>query len=340
MILLTYGTRPEYIKVSPLIKAFKENNIPFKVLFTGQHIDIANFEYDFKLDIIDGVNNRLDSIVTSILLQLRPILINNGIEYVLVQGDTTSAMAVALSAFHNAVKIIHLEAGLRTNDINNPYPEEGNRLIITQIANYHLCPTVNNFLTIIKNKSTILENVFIVGNTGLDNLLQYKNNITYNNKVLVTLHRRENHDILDKWFTEINELAKSYPKLEFILPLHPNPNVQKHKNILTDVNVVEPLKYEKLLELLSSCRLVITDSGGLQEESSFLNKKCLVCRKVTERPEAIGSSSFMVKDPKHLSEVFIEHVDNYKINIKCPFGNGNSAQIIVEVIRGILLSNK
>jgi UDP-N-acetylglucosamine 2-epimerase (non-hydrolysing) len=132
----------------------------------------------------------------------------------------------------------------------------------------------------------------VVGNTVLDNLLPYKDKCKYTNKVLVTLHRRENHHQMGQWFTEVNDLAKNNLDLEFILPIHPNPNVQKHKHLLSNINVVEPLSHPELLDILVKCKLIISDSGGLQEEGSFFNKKVIVCRETTERPEAIKTGHF------------------------------------------------
>lgn len=326
-ILLAYGTRPEYIKIIPLLNVFKKNNIEYSLLFTGQQVNIGLFEYDYRFNISKYGNNRLDTIVKSLMNRLFRI---KDITHVLVQGDTTSALAIALSAFHHKIKIIHLEAGLRTNDISNPYPEEANRRLISQIASIHLCPTDLSLKNLLDEK--VLGEKYVVGNTVIDNLVQYKVKCEYTNKILVTLHRRENHEILDKWFDEINKLAIKFPEYEFILPIHPNPNVQKHKDILTNVNVVEPLPYDEMLNLLVKCRLVITDSGGLQEECSFFNKKCLTCRKTTERPEAIGQSTFMVDSPHKLSEIFHEHINNFTIDFISPFGDGNASEKIFNIL--------
>ena len=337
MILLAYGTRPEYIKIKPLIDIFDKEGFEYRTLFTGQHKDlIIKQNPDYIIDIVDILHvNRLDCIVKSIMGLFTKICLNeNDVNYVLVQGDTTSVMAVALSAFHHGIKVIHLEAGLRTYDNANPYPEEQNRRLVSQITDIHLCPTVRNFDNLCNEK--ILGKKLIVGNTVLDNLLPYKDKCEYTNKILMTMHRRENHHWMDKWFQEINKLAKHYSDLEFILPLHPNPNVQKHKHLLTHVSVVEPMSHEELLKLLVKTRLVITDSGGIQEECSFFNKKCLTCRKVTERPEAQNQSTFMVKAPYDLVDVFMEHVDKYEIDYECPFGDGHSAEKIYGILKSIV----
>jgi UDP-N-acetylglucosamine 2-epimerase len=145
------------------------------------------------------------------------------------------------------------------------------------------------------------------------------------------MHRRENHDIMDQWFVELSKLAKKYPYYRFILPIHPNPNVQKYKYLLENIEVVDPLSHENLLDLLVKCKLVITDSGGLQEECSFLNKKCLVCRKTTERPEAIGYTSFLVEEPTLLESVFDEHINDYIVDYESPYGDGKSAERILNL---------
>jgi UDP-N-acetylglucosamine 2-epimerase len=263
-----------------------------------------------------------------------PDEIFDGITYVLVQGDTTSVVGLALSALHRKIKVIHLEAGLRTYDTENPYPEENNRRIVSTIASIHLCPTVQNAENLYKER--VLGQIHVVGNTVLDNLIDYKEKCEYTDKVLITMHRRENHDKINFWFTEINELAKRYPELEFILPIHPNPNVQKYKDILTHVTVIPSMNHDDLLALLVKTKLVITDSGGIQEECSFFNKKCIVCRKVTERPESLGSTSFLVLHPDELSIVFNEHYENYVVDVKSPYGDGTSAKKICKIVNQMI----
>jgi UDP-N-acetylglucosamine 2-epimerase len=330
MILLTYGTRPEFIKILPLINELKVNGVQHKILFTGQHenlIETVNADFVIKSNFYG--ENRLDNILQN-CLNLNPYFYD-GVDYLLVQGDTTSALGLALTAMNHNIKVIHLEAGLRTFDKQNPYPEEFNRVIISKIATIHFCPTENNKQNLL-NEGISSDNIYVVGNTGLDLLLPYKLTSKYDNNILITMHRRENHELIDVWFKEINKIAKSRSDLNFILPIHPNPNVLKHKNLLTHVKVIDALPHDKLLELLKTCKLVITDSGGIQEECSFLNKKCLVCRKITERAEAVGLSTFMVKDPIELSFIFNEHIENFEINIKSPFGDGYSAKKIYNIL--------
>lgn len=333
-ILITYGTRPEWIKVKPVIDELNRRQLDHGVMFTGQHEIVSNENHDYKLTVEDnnGVD-RLSNVFSSSLIGLSKILQNDSsITHVLVQGDTTSAVAVAMAAFHSKAKVIHLEAGLRTYDKENPFPEEVNRRIISEIADIHFCPTYDS------EENLMFEQVqgktYVVGNTALDSIVEYKNKCEYGDTILVTMHRRENHHIMDQWFIKLNELAIKYPYYRFVLPIHPNPNVQRYKYLLPNIEVIEPLNHGDLLNLLIKCKLVITDSGGLQEECSFLNKKCLVCRKTTERPEALGYSSFLVEEPNQLQEIFEEHINNYIVDFECPYGDGKSAEKIINILYG------
>ncbi len=331
MFLIVYGTRPEYIKVKSLIHLMREEGLQFKTLFTGQHTDLVEVESDFSIEISKEGSNRLDTIIQG-LLNL-PDTIFDGVNYVLVQGDTTSAMAMALASFNRKIDVIHLEAGLRTYDRENPFPEETNRQIISRLASIHLCPTEENKLNL--TKEGIEDGIYVVGNTGLDNISGYKEKCKYGNKILVTLHRRENHEKIAEWFRVLEDLACENNQYEFILPIHPNPNVINHRDILKKVKVVEPLKRNDLLEVLTESSLVITDSGGLQEECSFFNKKCLVCRKVTERPESVGKTSFLAGDPESLKLLFYLHIQKVGVSSDCPFGKGDAANKIVQIFKSL-----
>mgnify|MGYP003627187707 CR=1 FL=1 len=330
MILICFGTRPEYIKIKPIISRIS-GKIPFKLLFTGQHLDLlSNIEEQvIKLSINSGAN-RLDSIVTSILAN--DSVLNRSVlretDYVLVQGDTTSAFAVALAAFHKKIKIIHLEAGLRTYNKHEPYPEEFNRQCISRMADIHLCPTETSALNL--SNERVNGEKYVVGNTVLDNLKEIETKD--DNKVVVTMHRRENHNNLDEWFWQINELAKENKNLEFIIPLHPNPNVQKHAPLLKNLNVIEPLEYNDFIKLLASSTYVVTDSGGLQEEASFFRKPCLVCRKTTERVEGLNNFSLLCESPAHLMYNFTQ-VQHLKMEGDCPYGDGNASEKIENILR-------
>jgi UDP-N-acetylglucosamine 2-epimerase (non-hydrolysing) len=319
-VLICFGTRPEYIKVKSLIEHFPN----VKTCFTGQHKDLLqNLQVDYELNMDEIISeNRLNNILCNIL---KNIHIFKVIEYVLVQGDTTTALGVALSAFNNGIKVIHLESGLRSNDLKDPYPEEANRQLISRIADIHLCPTEFNKENLLKEN--VQGVIHVVGNTGLDNIS--KEGCEYGNHVLITMHRRDNHDKMDKWFEELERIANKYPDIEFLIPLHPNPNVQKHGGIFNKVKVVEPMSHNELIKYVKKCKFVISDSGGLQEECSFLNKKIIVCRKTTERPESIGIHSFMCDGPSKLSDMVNEINADYEVNAECPYGNGTNWKNII-----------
>lgn len=330
-ILIAFGTRPEWLKIKPLIPVFKNNNIKYSLFFTGQHTDLLkDIEVDYSIEQYPLSDNRLNSVIANVLISLIPI---QEFTHVLVQGDTSSAFAVALWAFNSKVKIIHLEAGLRTYDLDHPYPEEANRQLISRIADIHLCATNDNAACLEAEETTKDNHIYVVGNTILDNIAHIVP--SYGNKVLVTLHRRENHDIIEQWFTEVDKIAEQYSDLEFILPIHPNPNVIKHKGIFKHVKVVDPLNHADLIDILKDCRFVITDSGGIQEEASFLNKKIIICRETTERAECLGFHGVLCESPSNLSSLVSKISNNYKVNSPCPFGDGQSAKTIAKLLQNI-----
>ena len=337
MLLISFGTRPEWIKIKPVVDAI-EGKIPFKILFTGQHTSLVE-EYlkdTFVVNEIGSGDNRLDSIVCSLLNKDN---LFEGVSHVMVHGDTTSAFAVGLAAFHRNIPVIHLEAGLRTFDRQNPYPEEFNRTAISSLASIHLCPTqsaAENVISMVGADSQI----FVTGNTVLDNLIGLSPEIE--NKVLVTMHRRENHKRIKEWFRIINDLAIENPELEFVLPLHPNPNVSKYRFQLKNVTVVDPLSYDDCLDFIRTCKVIITDSGGIQEESSFLKKKCIVCRKTSERAEGVGTFAFMCPPPNMLKPAFDGIIESgeFIVNEDCPYGDGKASQRIVKVLDNEICSNR
>ena len=337
MLLISFGTRPEWIKIKPVVDAI-EGKIPFKILFTGQHTSLVE-EYlkdTFVVNEIGSGDNRLDSIVCSLLNKDN---LFEGVSHVMVHGDTTSAFAVGLAAFHRNIPVIHLEAGLRTFDRQNPYPEEFNRTAISSLASIHLCPTqsaAENVISMVGADSQI----FVTGNTVLDNLIGLSPEIE--NKVLVTMHRRENHKRIKEWFRIINDLAIENPELEFVLPLHPNPNVSKYRFQLKNVTVVDPLSYDDCLDFIRTCKVIITDSGGIQEESSFLKKKCIVCRKTSERAEGVGTFAFMCPHPNMLKPAFDGIIESgeFIVNEDCPYGDGKASERIVKVLDNEICSNR
>jgi UDP-N-acetylglucosamine 2-epimerase (non-hydrolysing) len=324
-ILLCFGTRPEWLKIKPLIKLM--NRSEYKLLFTGQHIDLLKgIDVDYKI-IISENSNRLDSIISDCMLQFP----NGEFRGVLVQGDTGSAFGCGLAAFNRKIRIYYLEAGLRSGNLQHPYPEEGYRQMIARISDVNFSPTELSSQNLKDEK--VHGKVHIVGNSVLDNLVEFGKS-TISNKILITLHRRENHYWMDSWFEEIERLAVEYPHYEFILPIHPNPNVQKHRHILKNVTIMEPLEHKDLIRILMESSLLISDSGGLQEEGSFFNKKVIVCRQTTERPEGIDTGHlYMCKTPQHLNKLFEKLIENPYINGSCPYGDGYTSKLVLEILR-------
>ena len=354
MILICFGTRPEYIKVKSLI----DNMSNIKTCFTGQHKDllhlctiktphsnaviceqsdadcllkirngIKDISVDFHLNFINNEShNRLNDIMINILKHTH---IFDNIDYVMAQGDTTTAFAIALSAYHMNKKVIHLEAGLRTHSIQDPFPEELNRQLISRIADIHLCPTKNNKNNLIR-ENIDESKIYIVGNTGLDNI--NKSGCQYNNQILITLHRRNNISIIKEWFTIIDKIASENSDIEFILPIHPNPEIRKYKDCLKYVRVIEPISHEETINIIKGCKFIISDSGGIQEEASFLNKKIIICRNDTERPEVLENHGILCKIPNQLPEIFNKINNNYIVDAECPFGDGMSYKKILEII--------
>lgn len=325
MILFCFGTRPEWLKIKPLIHLMDKRD--YQLLFTGQHPDlIKDIQVNYTIQIKESAN-RLDQLISDCLLQFP----EGPFTSVLVQGDTASAFACAVAAFNRRLKIYYLEAGLRSYNLDHPYPEEAYRQMIARIADVNFAPTELSYNNLLGEK--VSGKCYVTGNTVLDNLADLKESSAYGNIVLVTMHRRENHHWMNSWFTEIDNLALENPNLEFIIPIHPNPNVQKYKHLLTKVKVVDPVEHSDLLKILIKAKLVITDSGGLQEEGSFLNKKVIVCRTTTERPEAIETGHLhLCKEPSQLKILFDSLIKDPYINKQCPYGDGQSARKILKII--------
>lgn len=329
-IEIFFGTRPEYIKLRPVLTAFDDRNIKYKLTYVEQHKSlIPHCNYTNKIIVNNNTDNRLTSIHASIMHGFN----YPASDYTIVQGDTSTAAAAALAAFYKGSAVIHIEAGLRTYDNLDPFPEEFNRKVISSAASIHYAPREEN------QESLIAENVHpdsieVVGNTSIDNLCKFKYSTTgVNNVVLVTMHRRENLNLLESWFTNIEFLATEYPDLEFVFPMHPNPNIQKYRNIFKTVKVIDPIDHDSLLAGLANCHSVITDSGGIQEEATFFNKKCFVCRKTSER---ISPNTLMVKTPDDLLIEFMEYKDkdfeSQKDYDPFYFGAGNTGELIAEDI--------
>ncbi|KAB0610373.1 non-hydrolyzing UDP-N-acetylglucosamine 2-epimerase, partial [Campylobacter hyointestinalis] len=319
-ILVVFGTRPEAIKMAPLIKELHSiSDFQTKVCVTAQHrhmldqvLELFDITPDYDLDIMKKGQNLLD-ITKDVLYGINDVISNFSPDIVLVHGDTTTAAAASLASFYNKVKIGHIEAGLRTNNIYSPYPEEANRQIIGVLANYHFAPTKIAYDNLIKeNKSS--ENIIVTGNTVIDALLLILNKILHDEKIknsileslksegftydknrkliLVTGHRRENFgDGFINICNSLKQIALNNPNVDILYPVHLNPNVQTPvNNILSgiqNIHLVSPLKYESFVYMMHLSHFIITDSGGVQEEAPSLGKPVLVMRDTTERPSAL-----------------------------------------------------
>jgi UDP-N-acetylglucosamine 2-epimerase (non-hydrolysing) len=340
MFLICFGTRPELIKLIPLIIIFKKNNVEFKTLFSGQHENLIKDFYkyvdepDFIFTNIMKHGQTLNELSSKILLQSNKLFQENKFSNIIVQGDTTTAYSLALSSFHFQIPVIHLEAGLRTNDKYSPFPEEINRRLISQIASVHLCPTKISIENL--KKEQITNGVHLVGNTVVDiykyifvNTIpspQIQKIIDNNEKyIVVTLHRRENRG--DKMYSMWNQLNQLSSKYKFIYITHPS--LPNSKKILDNTNIIllDPQDYESMVHLISNSKGIITDSGGLQEEAVCANKRVLVCRDTTERPETVECGLGKLIDTQIIENIcffdeeFFDVVDN-------PYGTSVCEKII------------
>ncbi|HVX38430.1 MAG TPA: UDP-N-acetylglucosamine 2-epimerase [Gemmatimonadaceae bacterium] len=328
MLLVAYGTRPEYVKLKPLLPLLRER-VPHRVLFTGQHDMLAGEPYDAALEIPDH-GNRLDAIVSATLGA--PDAVFDGMRAVLVQGDTASAFGLTLAAFHRGLAVYHLEAGLRTGNLAHPFPEELYRQQISRIASLHLCPTTRNRENLEAERCPGRKEV--VGNTVLDNLLGLE--ARYDGPVLMSLHRRENQARAEEWLHAFDALAAAHPDQRFVFIRHPNPASRHLSGAMRHVAFIDPLPYDAMIAELAACRLIITDSGGFQEEGSFLGKRLIVCRQATERPECLGVHSVLCPSPEQLPALFSQANADPIVNAPCPFGDGRSAPRVVRLLEEML----
>jgi len=326
-LAVVYGTRPEYLKILPIIKLCK-----LTVIRIFQHTDIAeaDLQSDISISLVKTSENRLDCIGSEILLKLGNILKENDVTHMIVQGDTSTAFYSALSAFQNNIKIVHLEAGLRTYDITRPYPEEGYRQMISRIADIHLAPHEYNKQLLESEK--VVGKIYTVGNTILDLVKEYNLTVTSGNTVLITFHRRENIQYLDSFVRNLKQCIQTNTDKEFLWILHPNPELQAIvKNATIDLNVkfIQPCEHRTLLNYLKDCFCVLTDSGGIQEEASFLGKPTIVLRDKTERDQIPEPYLFLVKpDYCELNDVFAR-IPNHRLPPCYLYGRGNTAYAIL-----------
>ena len=327
-MLIVFGTRPEAIKMAPLVKAFENNSNEFelKVCVTAQHremldqvLDLFEIEPAYDLDIMKPGQDLYD-VTSNVLLGMKSVLSDFEPDVVFVHGDTTTTSATSLAAFYQQVKVAHVEAGLRTGDIYSPWPEEANRQITGVLSNYHFAPTTTSQKNLLReNKDT--RNILVTGNTVIDALYLALDKIQNNSElkktivkniedeindsdfsvesskfILVTGHRRENHGQgFINICTALKEIALQNPELSIVYPVHLNPNVQKPvMELLGDVSniyLIAPMQYESFIYLMDKSYFIITDSGGVQEEAPSLGKPVLVMRDTTERPEALDAGT-------------------------------------------------
>lgn len=374
-ILLVFGTRPEAIKMAPLVKALEnELSIESRVCVTAQHremldqvLDMFDIKPDYDLDIMKPGQDLFD-ITSEVLSGLKSVLDDFNPNLVLVHGDTTTTSTASLAAFYNKIKVGHIEAGLRTGNIYSPWPEEVNRQITGILASYHFTPTLENAHNLLKeNKNS--KDIVVTGNTTIDALLfvldkidnsvelqkkinlkfKIENLILNNNRkiILVTGHRREN---FGKGFVNICEalkmLALNNPEIDIVYPVHLNPNVQQPvKKFLSNIGniyLIAPLQYENFIYLMNKSYLILTDSGGIQEEAPSLGKPVLVMRDTTERPEALEAgtvklvgtnSQTIINEVQNLLDNTIEYTKMSKSYN--PYGDGKACAKIIKFIKGI-----
>ena len=337
MYLLCYGTRPELIKLIPLINKFKSNNINYLTLFTGQHLELINQFYNLVSPpniVFDNVMQKgqsLNCLVAKILIKMDDVFKNNeDISDVIIQGDTSTSYSIALSSFHHHKKIVHVEAGLRTFDKYSPFPEELNRIMISRLADIHLCPTQKSVINL--NNEGITKNIYLVGNTVVDTFDYVSKSTkipdaiqTFCDKkyIIVTLHRRENRgDRMKKMWNQLNTLSDNY----YIIYIT-HPSLPESKEVLNDrIKKIEPLGYIEMVHLIKNCYGMITDSGGLQEEAVCANKKVLVCRNKTEREETIDSGYGRLVDTDIINNIdFFEQESKLGFN---PYGENVCDKIL------------
>ncbi len=377
-VMLVFGTRPEAIKMAPLVKEFQKYTDAFKtiVCVTGQHremldqvLNIFDIKPDHDLNIMKQGQDLYD-VTTRVLMGMRDVLKDNRPDIVLVHGDTTTSMAAALAAYYQQIPVGHVEAGLRTYNIYSPWPEEMNRLVTGRIATYHYAPTLlsrDNLLkenvkdsSILVTGNTVIDALYMVIDkitkdvTLSDKLAQSLNQSGYNlsrltgdkKLVLITGHRRENFgDGFINICRAIKDLANKYPDVDFVYPMHLNPNVRKpiHEIFGQDLSnlgnmfFIEPLEYLSFVNLMNKSTIVLTDSGGIQEEAPGLGKPVLVMRDTTERPEALTAGTVKLVGTNYdriISEVskLIEDQQYYNTMSMAtnPYGDGHACERIVQ----------
>lgn len=368
-VLVVFGTRPEAIKMCPLVIKLKEtNDIQCVVCLTGQHKEMLEqvmedfgIIEDYNLHIMRN-RQSLTMITINILERMEPILQGEKPDLVLVHGDTTTSYAAALASFYQQIPVGHVEAGLRTGDIYSPFPEEMNRLLTDRISTYYYAPTQRNRDNLIAEG--INKNIVITGNTVID-AFQYtvkkdyyfhderlrKISFDKNKVILVTAHRRENlGKPLDQICEAIKILAERYSEALFVYPVHLNPNVREtvfsHLSGVDNIILLDPIDVLDMHNLMSRCFMVMTDSGGIQEEAPHFGKPVLVLRTETERPEAVDAGTVKVvgTDTENIIREAKGLLDSKEEYLKMaralnPYGDGHASEHIVDAIQKQLMNS-
>ncbi len=368
-IMIVFGTRPEAIKMAPVVRALREaKQWEVKVCVTAQHrqmldqvLDLFNIKPDFDLNLMKPGQDLTD-ITSNVLIGMRDVFNQWKPDLVFVHGDTTTAMAASLAAFYAKIPVAHVEAGLRTNNIYSPWPEEMNRRMVGRVASLHFAPTETARANLLA-EGCADKSIFVTGNTVIDALLNVVERInkdtTLNQQlrerfaflkedkrlILVTGHRREN---FGQGFEDICKALRKIAErddVEIVYPVHLNPNVQEPvRRILGDcprIHLIEPLDYLPFVYLMNRAHILLTDSGGIQEEAPSLGKPVLVMRDTTERPEAVkaGTVRLVGTDAARIVSVTIELLDDMQKYQRMsqahnPYGDGRAAQRIVEILQG------
>jgi len=369
-VLTIFGTRPEAIKMAPIINELNKNSHLFesRICVTGQHremldqvLDIFSIRPDYDLEIMEK-NQSLSDITCKVLSGMIRVFKIYKPDIVLVHGDTTTTFASSMAAFYEKISVGHVEAGLRSHNKYSPYPEEMNRILTSRIANYHFSPTISSRNNLLK-EGILDQNIYVTGNTVIDALFsvvnKLENNVVLNQEmkknfnfldstkrmILVTVHRRETLGIkLELICLVLKKIIQEFNDVEIVIPVHLNPKVREPiYNILGScprVHLIEPQEYISFVYLMNRSHLIITDSGGIQEEAPSLGKPVLVLREITERPESVDSGSVFlvgtddikIKDSVHN---LLNNKDSYNrmslaIN---PYGDGNAAFKIVDILK-------
>ena len=354
-ISVILGTRPEAIKLCPVVLALqKDPAFDCKVCVTGQHkemlyqvLDVFDVKPDVDLQLMRP-NQTLGGLTSRAIAAIDEYLAMEKPDIVMVQGDTTTVLAGALSAFYHHIPVAHVEAGLRTGNMLSPWPEEANRVLTTRLAKWHFCPTENNKANLLK-EGVNPAYIYVTGNTVIDALMIAREKVPKTNdgkcRVLITGHRRENFgEGFEHMCTAIKKLAEEFSDVEFIYPVHLNPNVQEPvKRILKgldNVKLIEPQSYLPFVGLMNDAYLILTDSGGVQEEAPSLGKPVLVMRDTTERPEAVTAGTVKLvgtnaEDIYREAKKLLSDEVAYKQMAAAtnPYGDGKAVERILEILR-------